>query len=182
MPSVKEGIFMYKAITLIEMLTAIAIMVIAIYFISPILFIFQDRVALNSEIENIQSFIYQIQTKARYSKRNYTLTISQRNNRWCIVAAIKPINNTKQVICDFLTKNSCSSVEEYHIYHPNNRNIMLINKSLYPNAFINIDGASGQLESKCIKLHLNKESDILQLEQLGRVYVAAKNKRSTCKD
>lgn len=182
MPSVKEGIFMYKAITLIEMLTAIAIMVIAIYFISPIIFTFQDRISLNSEIENIQSFIYQVQTKARYSKRNYTLTISQRNNHWCIVAAIKPINNTKQIICDCLNKKSCSSTEEYHIYNPNNRNIILKNKSLYPNAFINIDGVSGQLESKCIKLDLNKESDILQLEQLGRVYVAAKNKRSTCKD
>lgn len=44
---------MYKAITLIEMLTAIAIMVIAIYFISPIIFTFQDRISLNSEIENI---------------------------------------------------------------------------------------------------------------------------------
>lgn len=98
------------------------------------------------------------------------------------MAAIKPINNTKQIICDCLNKKSCSSTEEYHIYNPNNRNIILKNKSLYPNAFINIDGVSGQLESKCIKLDLNKESDILQLEQLGRVYVAAKNKRSTCKD
>ncbi|MEG9476594.1 type II secretion system protein [Mannheimia indoligenes] len=173
---------MYKAITLIEMLTAIAIMVIAIYFISPIIFTFQDRISLNSEIENIQSFIYQIQTKARYSKRNYTLTISQRNNQWCIVAAIKPINNTKQIICDCLNKKSCSSTEEYHIYNPSNQNIILKNKSLYPKSFINIDGVSGQLESKCINLSLNKESEILQFEQLGRVYVAAKNKRSTCKD
>ncbi|MFA9488926.1 MULTISPECIES: Tfp pilus assembly protein FimT/FimU [unclassified Mannheimia] len=173
---------MYKAITLIEMLTAMAIMVIVIYFISPVIFTFQDRIALNSEIENIQSFIYQIQTKARYSKRNYTLTISQRNNQWCMVAVIKPRNSSKQVICDCLIKNSCASNEEHHLYRSNNQNIILRNKSLYPKSFINIDGVSGQLESKCINISLNNENDILQFEQLGRVYVAAKNKRSTCKD
>lgn len=173
---------MYKAITLIEMLTAMAIIVISIYFISPIIFTFQDRIALNSEIENIQSFIYQIQTKARYSKRNYTLTISQQNNRWCMVAVIKPVNSNKKIICNCLMKNSCNQNEEYHLYKPTHQSIVLKNKSLYPKSFINIDGVSGQLESKCIHLNLNKESDILQFDQLGRVYVAAKNKRSTCKD
>ncbi|HDL5346002.1 TPA: Type II secretory pathway, pseudopilin PulG, partial [Mannheimia haemolytica] len=91
---------MYKAITLIEILTTITIMVIAVYFISPVIFTLQDRIALHSEIENIQSFIQQIQTKARYTKRNYTLTLSQRNNQWCMIAVIKPINTSKQIICD----------------------------------------------------------------------------------
>ncbi|HDL5538506.1 TPA: Type II secretory pathway, pseudopilin PulG, partial [Mannheimia haemolytica] len=67
-------------------------------------------------------------------------------------------------------------------YTPTHQQIVLKNKSLYPKSFINVDGVSGQLESKCIKLSLNKENEILQFEQLGRVYVAAKNKRSTCKD
>lgn len=172
---------MYKAITLIETLTTIAIMVIAIYFVSPVIFTLQDRIALNQEIENIQSFIYQIQTKARYSKRNYTLTLSQQNNRWCMIAVIKPINSTKQVICDCLNKQFCNLNEEYHLYTPIHQNILLRNNSLYPKSFINIDGVSGKLESKCINISLNQESDILQIEQLGRVYVAEKNKRSTCK-
>lgn len=173
---------MYKAITIIELLTTIAIMVIAVYFVSPVIFTLQDRVALNREIENIQSFIYQIQTKARYSKRNYTLTISQRNNQWCMIAVIKPKKSSKQIICDCLNKAICNLNEEYHLYTPIHQSIVLKNKSLYPKSFINIDGVSGQLESKCIHLSLNKESDILQFEQLGRIYVAAKNKRSTCKD
>ncbi len=33
---------MYKAITLIEILTTITIMVIAVYFISPVIFTLQD--------------------------------------------------------------------------------------------------------------------------------------------
>ncbi|MDD0825027.1 Type II secretory pathway, pseudopilin PulG [Mannheimia sp. AT1] len=173
---------MYKAMTLIEILTTIVVMVIATYFISPIIFTLQDRVALNSEIENIQSFIYQLQTKARYSKRNYTLTISQNDNNWCMVAVRKPINSTKQIICDCLNKQFCQFEDEYHIYTPFHSKIRLKNKSLYPNAFINIDGVSGRLESKCIQISLNQESDILQFETLGRVYVAERDKRSTCKD
>lgn len=173
---------MYKAITLIETLTAIVIMVIAIYFISPSIFTLHDRIVLNSEIENIQSFIYQIQTKARYSKRNYSLTISQYNQKWCLIAVRKPINSTKQIICDCLNKHACQLNDEYHLYTPIHKNIVLKNKSLYPKSFINIDGVSGQLESKCVNISLNQESEILQFEQLGRVYVAAKDKRSTCKD
>lgn len=173
---------MYKAITLIETLTAILIMVIATYFISPVIFTLQDKIALQREIENIQSFIYQIQTKARYSNRNYTLTISQRNNQWCMIAVIKPINSSKQVICDCLNKSFCALEEEYHLYTPSYPQTVLKNKSLYPKSFINIDGVSGQLESKCINISLNKESDVLQFTQLGRVYVAEKNKRSSCKD
>ncbi|QIM67444.1 Type II secretory pathway, pseudopilin PulG [Mannheimia granulomatis] len=173
---------MYKAITLIELLITMVIMVIVVYFISPIIFTFKDRVALNSEIENIQSFIYQIQTKARYSKRNYTLTLSQNNQKWCMIAVRKPVNNNIQIICDCLNKQFCSLNEEYHLYLPTHKNIVLKNKSLFPKSFINIDGVSGQLESKCIYMSLNQENDILQFEQLGRVYVAEKGKRSTCKD
>lgn len=173
---------MYKAITLIEILATMVVMVIAIYFISPAIFTLQDRIALNSEVANIQSFIYQLQTKARYTKRNYTITISQNDQNWCMVAVRKPINNTKQIICDCLNKQFCRLEDEYHIYTPTYPNIKLINKSLYPKSFMNIDGISGRLESKCILMSLNKENDVLQIETLGRVYVAERDKRSTCKD
>lgn len=173
---------MYKAITLIEILTTITIMVIVIYFVSPSIYTLQDRIVLDNEIDNIRSFIYQIQAKSRYSKRNYTITLSQQNNHWCMIAVIKPINSSKQVVCDCLNKQFCDLNEEYHLYTPLYNNIVLKNKSLYPKSFINIDGVSGQLESKCINISLNNENDILQLTPLGRVYVAEKNKRSTCKD
>lgn len=173
---------MLKSFSLLEILITIAILAISLLFISPVVFYLQDTIAINSEIENIQSFIYQIQNKARFTKQNYTLTISQdnQNKKWCIIAVQKP--NSKQVICDCLNINSCNLQTEYHLYQNQQQNIILKNKSLYPKAFINIDGLAGRLESKCINISLNKENEILQFDQWGRVYVSQKNKRSTCKD
>lgn len=173
---------MLKSFSLLEILITIAILVISLLFISPVIFRLQDSIALNSEIENIQSFIYQIQNKARFSKRNYTLTISQNNQtkKWCIIAVQKP--SSKQLICDCLNINSCHLQTEYLLYQNQQQNIVLKNKSIYPKAFINIDGLAGRLESKCINISRNNESEIIQLDQWGRVYVSSKNKRSTCKD
>lgn len=71
---------MWRAFTLIEILITLTLLTISILFISPILFSLQDKWALESEIENLSSFIYQIQTKARFQKKNYSLTIAQNNN------------------------------------------------------------------------------------------------------
>ncbi|EFX90757.1 hypothetical protein HMPREF0027_2188 [Actinobacillus ureae ATCC 25976] len=86
---------MFKAFTLIEILITFTILVISIYFISPIAFYLNDLIALNSEIESLQSFLYQLQTKSRYEKSNYTLTISQNNQdkKWCIIAIKKAKQN-----------------------------------------------------------------------------------------
>ena len=71
---------MWRAFTLIDILITLTLLTISILFISPILFSLQDKWALESEIENLSSFIYQIQTKARFQKKNYSLTIAQNNN------------------------------------------------------------------------------------------------------
>lgn len=173
---------MWRAFTLIEILITLSILVISILFISPVLFSLQDRWALESEIENISSFIYQIQTKARFEKKNYSLTIAQNNDekKWCIIAIQK--ESSKQVTCNCLNLNSCAINSEYHLYQNQHKDIVLKNKSLFPKSFISIDGNAGRLESKCINISLNKESDILQFDQWGRIYVSPKNKRSTCRD
>lgn len=175
---------MFKAFTLIEILITFTILVISIYFISPIAFHLNDLIALNSEIESLQSFLYQLQTNSRYEKSNYTLTISQNNQdkKWCIIAIKKAKQNKKQIICDCLNANHCIINNEHYIYSNRHKDILLKNKSLYPQAFINIDGLAGRLESKCIHLSLNKTNEILQLDQWGRIYVMPKHKRSHCKE
>lgn len=175
---------MFRAFTLIEILITLTILVISLYFISPAVFYVHDRIALNDEIENVRSFIYQIQTLSRYKKQNYSLTVSQDEHRekWCIVAVKKERGNKGQLICDCLNLQSCQGDNEKISYFNMHKKIKIRNKSLYPNSFINIDGLSGRLEAKCIHFEINGESEILQLEQTGRVYVMPKNKRSQCKD
>lgn len=185
--------FSLRAFSLVEIMITLAIMVIASFFISPVIFKLQDRIKLQNEIENLQSFIYQVQTKARYYKQSYSLTISQNStstkgdrnneiNQWCIIAIKKPTANSKQIICDCLNLKSCVINDAYFLYQNQFPNIVLKNKSLYPKSFISIDGVAGRLESKCLHISLNNESDILQFDPWGRVYVNPKNKRSTCRD
>ena len=173
---------MLRSFTLIEILITFSLLIISLFFISPIIFNLNDKYALQQEIANIQSFIYQIQTKARYTKKSFSLTISQdsQEKRWCIIAIQK--SSSKQIICDCLHLNSCALNDEYYLYQNQHQNMLLKNKSLYPKSFINIDGLAARLESKCINISRNKVSQILQFDQWGRVYVMPENKRSTCKD
>lgn len=175
---------MFKAFTLIEILVTFTILVISIHFISPIVFHLNDLIALNSEIDTLQSFLYQLQTKARYDKSNYTLTISQNNmnKNWCVIAIKKAKHTKKQVICDCLNTKLCTINNEFNTYSNRYKGTLIKNKSLYPQAFINIDGKAGRLESKCIHLSLNNVSKILQLDQWGRIYVIPEHKRSHCKE
>ena len=63
---------LFPAFSLIEGLITLAISVIALYFISMVAFHLQDITVLNQEINQIQAFIYKIQSKARYEKRSYS--------------------------------------------------------------------------------------------------------------
>lgn len=171
---------MFRAFSLIESITTLTILVIAFYFISPTLFQFSDKIKLNNEIEQIKSFVYQIQTQARYTKQRYSLSISQPTSKsFCFIAVKK--ESSKQIACDCFNLSTCSS-KEYQTYYSQNSNVILKNKSLYPNVFMNIDGISAKLESKCINVRLNDESDILQFDQNGVIYVMPKAKRSSCKE
>lgn len=177
-------VFSLHAFSLIETLITLVIIVIAFFWLSPVIFSLQDGVKLQSEVENLQSFIHQIQTKARYEKQNYALTISQNNatNQWCVIAIKKPKNDNKRIVCDCLNLKSCVLNDTYFLYQNQFPQIVLKNKSLYPNPFISIDGITGQLESKCLNMTLNNETEILQFEQGGRVYAMPKNKRTNCRD
>ncbi|WGE31459.1 type II secretion system GspH family protein [Actinobacillus genomosp. 2] len=174
---------MFKAFTLIESLITLSILIISYYFISPVIFQLQDSIALNNEIENIQSFIYQIQSKARYQKQSYTLTASQnlQTQNWCLIAIQKKVGSTQEVVCDCLNIKQCRLTQHFFLYDNSHSNIKLKNNSLYPKSLLNIDGTAGRLESKCLALSLNQVSKILQFDQWGRVYVVPKDKRSVCK-
>ena len=175
---------MLKAFTLIESLITLSILIISFYFLSPVIFQLQDHIALNNEIENLQSFIYQIQSKARYHKQSYTLTASQnlQTHDWCLIALQKPSDSTNELVCDCLNIKQCRLSQHFFLYDNSHKNIKLKNNSLYPKSLLNIDGTAGRLESKCLALSLNNVSKILQFDQWGRVYVVPKDKRSVCKD
>ncbi|OOR98327.1 Type II secretory pathway, pseudopilin PulG [Haemophilus paracuniculus] len=171
---------MFRAFSLIESITTLTLFVIAFYFISPSLFQFSDKIKLNNEIEQIKSFVYQIQSQARYTKQNYSLSISQPvSQKFCLIAVKK--ESSKQIPCDCFNLSSCTA-KEYQTYYSQNSNVILRNRSLYPRVFMNIDGVSAKLESKCINMRLNDESEILQFDQNGVIYVMPKAKRSSCRE
>ncbi|WP_369828919.1 Tfp pilus assembly protein FimT/FimU [Glaesserella sp. 15-184] len=168
----------FRAITFIETLFAITILAIALYFISPTIFRLQDHILLNNEIDQIKAFIYQIQTKARYQKQNYSISISQNitEKKWCMIAVEKI--SDKQIPCNCLNIQSCPIQKSYYLYET--KNSVVKNNSLYPKVFVNVDGKSGRLEAKCLRVTVNKIYDILQIEQNGVINVIQKGKRTTC--
>lgn len=174
----------YKAISLIELLITLAVMVIAIYFISPAIFHLPDPIILNNEVEQIRSFFYQIQTKARFTKTNYSLSVSQKNNQWCIIAIEKAEEN-KEITCNCLNLLSCTIPASYHLYKSKEsikHKVSLKSKDLYPNSFINIDGITGKLESKCLGLRINKSQLVMQFNEYGVINVAQQDKRTECRE
>lgn len=172
---------MHRAITLIELLITLTVMIVAIYFISPIIFHLPDPIIIQNEVDQIRAFIYQIQTKARYHKQNYSITVNQNqsDNRWCIVAIAK--KSTKQTACDCLNIKNCEIQDGYFSYQPFSQKIKLKSNSLYPKVFFNIDGRTGQLGEKCLGLRLNNISEVLQFNSDGVINVAQKNKRTQCR-
>ncbi|QGM80052.1 pilus assembly FimT family protein [Otariodibacter oris] len=169
---------MYRAFTLIELLTVLSITFISIYFISPVIYRLQDQIILSSEIENIRSFFYLIQSKARYTKQNYSVNIKQDDKSFCIIA-IKKIDGLFNK-CNCFSINLCDIQSEYFIYRNISNDILLKSNGLYPKPFLSIDGRSGKLESKCLGLRRNNEGRVLQFDQNGLINVIQKKKRSKC--
>lgn len=172
---------MYRAFTLIEILISFTILIIAAYFIFPIIFRLQDNILLANEIDHIQSFIYQIQAKARYTKQNYSLTINQKSaDKWCMVAVPKAKNSKKETACDCFNLTYCIKNEKYYFYQNKTQSNLYVNH-LYPKVFMNIDGLAAQLESKCLAIERNDQRKILQFYQYGVINVLSANQRSQCK-
>ncbi|WP_373778417.1 Tfp pilus assembly protein FimT/FimU [Glaesserella sp.] len=172
---------MFRAVTLIELLVTLALVVISFYFISPVLFRIQEHILITHEIDQIKTFVYQVQSRARYSKKNYSFTISQQEQEknWCIIA-IEKIDN-RQIICDCLNISGCHIQTGYYLYQASNNQLLLKNNSLYPKAFIDIDGKSARLSPKCLEISSNSVREILQFDQNGVVNVVQDGKRSSCK-
>ncbi|MGQ8821320.1 Type II secretory pathway, pseudopilin PulG [Bibersteinia trehalosi] len=172
---------MYRAITLLETLITLAIIVIASYFISPVLFSFQDQLLVENEIENVKSFLYQLQDKARYQNRNYALNIAQNSQHWCIIAIAK--NSGKSTACDCLNLKSCQLLGlDYHLYK-NHNNVSIYNKNTYPKILTYFDGRSGNQSTICLSISKGKNQAILQIQRNGVINVILDTKsRSQCKE
>ncbi|QIM62218.1 Type II secretory pathway, pseudopilin PulG [Pasteurellaceae bacterium Orientalotternb1] len=170
---------MYRAITLIELLIALAVISITLYFLSPSIYQIQDPILLNNEIDKIKAFIYQVQTQARYHKQRYSVSISQNNTNWCIIAIAK--NNSKETACNCLMSNSCRITSQYYLYHPVSHKVELKSNSLYPKVFMNIDGVTGRLETICLGINLNESRRVIQFDSSGVINVAQQNKRTKCR-
>lgn len=173
---------MYKAVTLIELLITLVVMVISIYFLSPIIFQLSAPIVLNNEIDQIKSFIYHIQTQARYQKRSYSITIRQNsaNHQWCMIAIEK--KSSKETACDCLNLKSCRLTSAYSLYHTYLNQIKLKSNRLYPNVFMNIDGVAGRLETTCLGLAYRNVQQIVQFETNGLINIAQPHKRTQCRE
>ncbi|MDH2924448.1 Type II secretory pathway, pseudopilin PulG [Nicoletella semolina] len=171
---------MYRAFTLIEIITVLFITALSLYSFSTVFFRIQDHVIIQSEIDNLKSFIYQIRTKARYSKQNYSISINQDEikKNWCVIAVLKL--DDKQVSCDCFNHILCKN-NEYYLYEPYYRDLKLNSNSLYPKVFTNIDGYSDRLNAKCLGIVLNNKQEVLQFNQNGAINVIQKNKKSSCR-
>ncbi|WP_373767539.1 Tfp pilus assembly protein FimT/FimU [Glaesserella sp.] len=172
---------MFRAFTLIELLTAFTVVVISLYFISPTIFRIQENILLHQEIDQIKTFLYQVQSHSRYAKKHYSLTVSQREEekKWCMIAIEK--SYSKQRVCDCFNLPSCNISSHYYVYHNIHPQIQLKSNSLYPRAFIDIDGRSARLSPKCLDMRTNHAREIIQFDQNGVVNVVQEQKRSTCR-
>lgn len=172
---------MLRAVTTIELLITLAISIIAIYFISPVWFQLQDQILIESELENIKSFLYQIQDNSRYKNQNYALTISRNNQSWCIIAVAK--NQEKVTACDCLNLISCDLKEtEYQLYN-NSHQVDIYNRNLYPKILTHFDGKSGNQSTLCLNISKNNYQAILQIQRNGVINVITDQKsRSQCKE
>lgn len=173
------GRIMYRAITLINLLITLAIIAITFSFFSPSLYQIQEPILLNNEIDKIKAFIYQIQTQARYHKQHYSVSISQNNTNWCMIAIAK--NNRKETACNCLMLKSCNITDRYYVYQPISHKIKLKSNSLYPKVFMNIDGVTGRLETVCLGVNLNESHRVIQFDSSGVINVAQQNKRTKCR-
>lgn len=169
---------MFRAITVIELLATLAVMVISLSFFSPVLFRLQETILLDNEVDQIKSFIYQIREKSSYQNQDYIISISQNltDKKWCIVALQNKAKNSPR--CNCLEIKSCSLTDEYFVYFSSK--ITLSSKELYPNDFLNINAKRANLPDRCLTLSLNNHYRKLQINSIGVINVAKNNKRTKC--
>lgn len=171
---------MFRAVTVIELLITLAITVIAGFYFSPTLFRLHDQFVVAQEVENVKSFLYGIQDKARFQNQNYALTIAQNEQGWCIVALAK--KRGKQTACNCLTLASCDLNDaEYRLYRNQNA-VSIYNKKLFPSILTYVDGKSGNQSSLCLGISKGQSQAILQIQRNGVINVIDQKARSQCKE
>lgn len=172
---------MLRAVTVIELLVTLTINIIAIYFISPVWFQLQERIMVESEVENVKSFLYQIQDQSRYTNQNYAVTVARNNQDWCIIAFAK--NQEKTTACNCLNLTSCDIKNtEYHLYK-NTHQVDIYNRNLYPKVLTHFDSKSGNQSTICLNISKGDNQTILQIQRNGVINVISDQKsRSQCKE
>lgn len=170
---------MYRAITLFETLITLTIVMIALVFISPIIFRLHSHWILDNEIDHLKSFLYRVQKTARYRQQNYLLSMAQDQDRWCIIAVAK--KSEKQTACHCGYISSCSFAQDYFIYR-SQKSIRLNSKKQYPKTLANIDGKSGEISATCLNLSIENQQAVLQIQRNGVINVLPQNARTQCKE
>lgn len=170
---------MYRSFSLIETLTTLVVLTIAVYFISPIYFPLQGNNYIQHEINAFRNFLYQIQSQSRFYKQNYIVKIYQQENKWCAISFAKKLE--KSTACDCFNVDRCRNLTEIFRYMPISHNITVHSKKIYPNTFLNIDGVSGRFNEGCLLFKQGENYEILQINDNGVADVIQKGKRSQCK-
>lgn len=155
----------------------LSISLFALYMLSPILFRLHDHLLIQQEADNLQSFLFQLQSEARFNQWNYALTLAQHAQGWCVIGLVK--NSEKLPTCHCLNLPECASNTAYRVYH-NQTSTSLYANRLYPTVFTHIDGISGNSSGGCLNLSKGEEKRILQLQQAGVVNVVQHKSRSRC--
>lgn len=168
---------MYRAATLIELLTTLAVSLILLSLFSPAVFRLADPIAVQREAEQLQTFFAQIQADARYQRRNYALMVSQEKGRWCAIAMAK--NGAKQSACNCLNLSVCRLDTPYRLYHSHYATEIVPSK-FYPAVLTYLDGSSGNNAGGCVRIVKGTAWLILQFQQLGVVNVIQSKTRSNC--
>ncbi len=166
-----------RATTLIELLITLAVLTLALFFISPAIFTLPNNIKISQEADLFKSFIYQVQHKARQHKEKYALFLAKTEDKWCAIALKKAFNNTAS--CNCLNYHTCDLSQGYYLYQ-NQFNSRVETALFFPTVFLNIEGVSGRLESKCLNIQLANEKRIIQFDKYGAINVLEEAKRSGC--
>lgn len=172
---------MFRAITLLESLITLVLIVISVYFISPVVFRLHDSYLVENELDHITSFIYQIQSRARYTKTAYSINLveNRAEKRWCMVAIQK--QSSQRELCNCFQLSACPRQAAYQLYSIQSEKVEMKTNKQFPQYTLDIDGLSGGMEESCLKLRSHDYEQILQFDPRGVINVAQPNARTECK-
>lgn len=170
---------MYRAMTFIESVITLTLMVIAFYFLSPVLFHIHSYRVLENEISQLKSFLYRVQSQARFRQQNYQLSMAEHQGRWCIIAVVKKTQKQTACHCGYLA--SCA-LQDGYVIHRSLPNIVLNARRIYPSVLANLDGKSGEISATCLNVAVENHRMIIQIQRNGVINVLPQNARSQCKE